>query len=175
MKSEEINPGIYEQVINQDFAKKLSKIADEFKDIAPIDSAEAAGILTAYLQRIVDQGLANTADQTDKSNRLTAQIALVNKIIQLICQVTGNDKLTGEFVEPSGEQLLALLPPKDNMRVLHPQSHIPRPETSLIETSLFTGAQNEPSMYHELKKEIVSSDRIDMLVSFIKWSGLSLI
>ena len=91
---------------------RSAKIADEFKDIAPIDSAEAAGILTAYLQRIVDQGLANTADQTDKSNRLTAQIALVNKIIQLICQVTGNDKLTGEFVEPSGEQLLALLPPE---------------------------------------------------------------
>ncbi len=171
----DIKPGIYEQIINQDFAEKLSQIAERFKDIEPIDQEEAAGVLTAYLRHIIDQGLSIAAEQVDKKNRLTAQIELANQIIRVIQQQTKNDALQKEFVALEGKQLLALLPEQDTMRSVDKAAVIPRPETSLIETSLFTGAQSEPSMYNELKKEILSSNRMDMLVSFIKWSGLRLI
>ena len=171
----DIQPGIYEQVINKNFTEKLAQIAANFKDIEPLDQAEAAGTLTAYLRHIIDQGLLIAADQADKNEKLSAQITLTNQIIQLIRQYTRDDSFAEEVVNLPGEQLLALLPEKNNVRVLRPQAKVPRPETSLIETSLFTGAQSEPSMFNELKKEILSSDHIDMLVSFIKWSGLRLI
>ena len=174
MAHETIQTGIYEQVINRDFAKKLAEIADNLKNIVPIDQEEAANVLTSYLRRIIDQGLSSAAE-SDKDHQLEAQITLTNQIIHLIQQYTANNDLTSSLVNSPGQQLLALMPEKDNPRVLSSKSAIPRPETSLIETSLFTGAQNEPSMYNELKKEILSSNRIDMLVSFIKWSGLRLI
>ncbi|MBR3042622.1 MAG: hypothetical protein IKH94_08115, partial [Eubacterium sp.] len=77
------------------------------------------------------------------------------------------------MVEQSGEQLLSVLSQNDERLLLGKTAKdVVRPVTSIAYSNLFTGATQEPQMLTELKKEIVSADRIDMLVSFIKWSGL---
>ena len=121
---------------------------------------------------MVEQGLNNLKDN---GGDLSGQVALINRIISDIVQETRADVFDTLSVTQRAEQLLALYERENSLFALDERHRIIRPETSIARSSLFTGAAHEPQMYTELKKEIVSCDRIDMLVSFIKWSGLRLI
>ncbi len=166
-------PGLYEQVINTALNRELSEIPDARKSVAPIDKAEASKVLSQYLADVVQEGLENVVDN---GGDISAQIGLVNQIVTLIQNATQEADFAMLSVDQRAEQLLALLREQDpRLAVGKTAAALSRPETSIAQSSLFTGAIHEPQMYTELKKEIVSADRIDMLVSFIKWSGLRLL
>ena len=166
-------PGLYEQVINNALNSELAEIPEARKSTAPIDTAEAAKVLAQYLTDVVQKGLENVQDN---GGGIEAQIQLANQIINTIQTTTEEADFAALGVDQRAEQLLALLQQNDpRLATGKSAKDLDRPETSIAQSSLFTGAIHEPQMYTELKKEIVSADRIDMLVSFIKWSGLRLI
>ena len=168
-----LHHGLYEQVINNALNSELAEIPEACKAVAPIDKAEASKVLAQYLADVVQKGLDNVLDN---GGDLSAQIALTNQIVSLIQNTTKEADFAALGVDQRAEQLLALLREADpRLAVGRTAADLSRPETSIAQSSLFTGAIHEPQMYTELKKEIVSADRIDMLVSFIKWSGLRLL
>ena len=168
-----LHHGLYEQVINNALTSELAEIPEARKAVAPIDKAEASKVLAQYLADVVQKGLDNVLDN---GGDISAQITLTNRIVELIQSTTKEADFAALGVDQRAEQLLALLREADpRLAVGKTASDLSRPETSIAQSSLFTGAIHEPQMYTELKKEIVSADRIDMLVSFIKWSGLRLI
>lgn len=50
-----------------------------------------------------------------------------------------------------------------------------RPSTPLSESALFTNAPDEPRLGEEIGRELLSCDRADALVAFVRWSGIRLI
>ena len=168
-----LHHGLYEQVINNALTSELAEIPEARKAIAPIDKAEASKVLAQYLADVVQKGLDNVLDN---GGDLSAQISLTNQIVSLIQNTTKEADFASLGVDQRAEQLLALLREADpRLAVGKTAADLSRPETSIAQSSLFTGAIHEPQIYTELKKEIGSADRIDMLVSFIKWSGLRLL
>ena len=163
-------PGLYEQVINNALTSELAEIPEARKAVAPIDKAEASKVLAQYLADVVQKGLDNVLDN---GGGISTQIELTNQIVALIQDTTKEADFAALGVDQRAEQLLALLRDADpRLAVGKTAADMERPETSIAQSSLFTGAVHEPQMFTALKKEIVSADRIDLLVSFIKWSGL---
>lgn len=166
-----LHDGLYEQIINKEIDTELA-VTDKLTNTAAIDSAEASKALSEYISEVVLRGLENIKDNGGDIN---SQVNLANKIINTIVNETKETGFDTLSVAERAEQLLAVFEKKNNIIAFDEKAKIIRPETSIAQSSLFTGAIHEPQMYTELKKEIVSCNRIDMLVSFIKWSGLRLI
>lgn len=165
-----LKPGLYEQVINKELSGELDNSA-QLIDKRNIDNAEAPQVLAGYLSEVIEKGLSRLAGDDD----IKKQLILANKIVSTVTELTGDEVFDGLSIDLRAEQLLAVANRQNNVDAVRDRITMLRPETSLASSSLFTGAGHEPQMMTELKKEIASADRIDMLVSFIKWSGLVLI
>lgn len=169
----ELKNGLYEQVINRIISEKIREM-DESKNLIhkeKIDDEESTHILAQYLHGIIKKGLSYIG----VDNKLNKQIEISNKIIKLIKEETKEECLNEDLISDEAKMLLAVLDKVNSKYAVVNEKNISRPSTSLLQSSLFTGSTTEPTLVSELKKEILSADRIDMLVSFIKWSGLRII
>ena len=162
-----LKPGLYEQLIDGELRRELETIPSARKATMMVDPAEAAEVLSRYIAEETKKALSLIEEEHGKVEK---QVELVNRILHLLpkradSDIDGEPRLLVEFLSEKDAALSLGRKAGDTLR----------PETSIAISSLLTGAEHEPAMFTELKKEIASADRIDMLVSFIKWSGLVLI
>ncbi len=164
-----LNNGFYESVINKLIDEEIHKLRSKKEyhiDTKQIDDAEGSSILSKYMSIVINKSL-NRISSKDKLNN---QIDICNKIINLLIDELELHDFNEFIISENAELLRAVLNSIDNSLIEN--NNKIRPVTSIAMNSLFTGAKNEPSLSSELVKEIITSERIDMLVSFIKWSGL---
>ncbi len=159
-----IQAGLYEQVVNTGLEKELEKLGAELQAmLVKMDPAESHFLLAQYVGQLLNRLLANITG----SNKLEKQIDACNHLIKIATEYVDNDDFNRATVHQSGHRLLEIFNP-----VL---ARHPRPETPLSVSSLLTATSRDPSLVSELKQEILHADQIDILVSFIKWSGIRII
>ena len=168
--------GIYEQIVNRKLGDELKALDLKEYDIEleELSADDARKVLTIYIAAVIQRGLRFVRESfhsDEDAEALLAQIRLCNDIIGEITRHTLDDSFGDFSIEEKGEVLTSLYRKINTARSVAAQKTV-RPRTSLVESTLFTGAKQEPSMLSEIKKEIVSCDRVDLLVSFVKWSAI---
>jgi len=163
--------GLYEQLINKLVLSKIKEL-DTNKFIvneSVIDKQEAARILARYLSEKIQFafGIFSGEDSIDK------QIELSNKIIFLLRNELDNQTFDEDIISTEAKILNAVFS-KVDARFSDFEKYLKQitPYTRLSQSELFTGNNAGISLESEIKKEILSSDRVNFLVSFIKWTGI---
>ncbi len=168
----DLKDGVYEQVLSEGFTKKLeAALAEEeiWTKREDVDAQDAVGYLSAYLEKLVRISLKEIADRNEE-DRLEREVELVNGLVKKLVGAIqelgdGHDVVRNQFLLKSLEHRAN----KIKERTWE------RPATSLTRSFLFTNSKKDASMITELAKEIASADRVDMLMSFIRYSGLLLL
>lgn len=155
--------GIYETLLDEFLRDALAQRPELRTVFGKIDPEEQPGLYASFVAKVLEQAL---REETDSGKRF----ALCNRILGHVVNESGSGHLEKHRLSPEQKPILLEITPPN-----YGTSGIPRPHTSMAESSLFTGSPQEPQLAHELCKEMCSSDGVDILMSFIKWSGLRLL
>jgi superfamily II DNA or RNA helicase/HKD family nuclease len=163
--------GLYEQLINKLISSKLNDLDRNtyFIKKSPVDKIEASRILSQYLVDVIRFAL----NQISGDESIEKQILLSNKIIKLIRDELNEKEFEEDLIETEAKILSAIIKKIDS-GISDFEKHLKEitPYTRLTQSELFTGSNAGISLESEIKKEILSSDKINFLVSFIKWTGI---
>ena len=167
MPKEFLNPGLHEALLTQRLAELLEEIAEGtlVADVAALRDAEASDRVSRHIAGIVARAIdrAPEGERSEEAIRIAAAL-----ISQLQLFADGMHDFDGDAPLDPGRVLIALLQRLPDGR---PQA-IPRPLTPLLDTTVFTNAPGEPAVGHELRAEVPSADAIDVVMAFVRWSGV---
>lgn len=176
----ELIPGVYETLVSTAIERKLAELPhDQFLvKKADIDSAESCKMLSDYLAEAVCAILKNYFREQSPSKSISAQVNVVNKVLQYIESEWKNESVITDDYQLSDESKLQFLRGIYS-KVGYTEAQVEEraknhPISGYRVSSLFTGG-NDISIDDEIRRDIQTSDRIDFVVSFIKFEGLRLI
>ena len=165
MSNPKLPAGRYGSLIANSLRKKLDSMDSESL-IEPLDFAEAPSVLAGYLSTHIERALGSFG-----ADSLKDQGALVNEILALLISRAGKEVVCGgDFVDEDHEVLRAIC--REKQGLASEESTIPPdPGIPLSLSELLINARGEKSVGATLKQELKSADNVDLLCSFLKWSG----
>ncbi|WP_369222997.1 DUF3427 domain-containing protein [Streptomyces sp. R39] len=154
--------GVYEELVTHRMQEQMEQLsAAGWKAIDDKVSEESS---PHVLARHISQAIGRRLSQLPPDRR----VAVANQIIESLASSSADPDPSEavELIADGPRQLLALAEKEA------PGVYAVRPLTPLSETALITNSPEDPSLGSELRAELATADRIDLLCAFVKWYGL---
>ena len=136
--------GIYDALLDQELSSILRCHPELRSVFGKIDAEEEPPRYAAFVSRILEKALSLEADPATR-------LQLCNEILERIAGQPAVQFLANRRLLAAEKPVLLEITPSS-----YAEGRVPRPETALAQSSLFTGSPTDPQLLHELAKEMQS-------------------
>jgi superfamily II DNA or RNA helicase/HKD family nuclease len=155
--------GLYDLLVTEGLASRLDRDRSDVLALKGGATELLADTLTRQLAVILED---IAGDDAEKRHR---QLELVNSLLISLRQRLASD---GRAAPPTDIIDLVSTPLQLLKAVRRDRQFAAGPEIGLAAPWLFTAGKGSPSLLQEIRRELSSADRVDILVSFITVSGV---
>ena len=161
-----LSRGLYEVLITEVLEERLGGLGVGLEAIREaLRAPEAADRIALHVARIIERAI----DVISEGERTAVGVDLARRLIDVIRALPSANDLAGERPIPSGKVLRSVVGQLPDGRA----DLISEPLIPLLDTTLLTNAPGEPRVGHQVLTEIRSADRIDVVMAFIRRSGIA--
>lgn len=153
-----LKSGLYDHLVNNALQRSL-ETDPRLAFFGDIDADEAHAVLAQYLEH----QLANAFSLYRGGDGAERQRKLVERIVAILVEEIGEEVADTVSVATPLRRLLAIQESTDGFEP---------PDSPLSRSALFSGTRMDPSLGTQFCKELANCDRVDILCSFIRWTGL---
>ncbi len=168
MPKTKLSEGLYDLIVDQEVSEGLAELAEGLDASVDTPSAELlAERLAAHLKPMLRRAfLSKAGDGTDEVLRLA------NELVATLVESTPSAGVEpqDQFVSPA-QRLMAIKRLSETMG----SDEVIRPILPLTASDLLVNGRQDLRIGSELKRELASADRVDLLCAFLKFSGISVI
>lgn len=157
--------GTYEQLLTQALLGELERLDASLVRRSQLHPEEVADRIALQVAKLVRRGLSGVGG----AQRRDAGLTLLREITELLLRHRLRAVDEGDRPVDADELLRAI----GNYRPDGTVVFADFPATPLLDSSLLTNAPGEPNIHHQLASEIPSADGIDVLMAFVRRSGIN--
>ena len=162
--SNELPVGLYEVIVTEALNTRLVRLDADLVQRHSLHSADAADRIAQLVARQLERAL----DAVPETDRIATGVEMARRLLDVLGTRLPRTDPGHEAPVPPGELLAAIgeRRPDGSVRAAD------RPLIPLLDTTLLTNAPGEPRVGSQILTEIESADSIDVVMAFIRRSGL---
>ncbi len=173
MDPKHLPSGLYDALVDRALDAKLTQLSANQVQLEPLGNDREAAA-QALARQVHERVLATLRSLTDgeEDTAVERQVALTNTVLEHLTTAANGVTLPTDHIAPPARKLLAVHEPS---RGLVDAPRAIRPEVPLSSSELMVNGRHDLRLGPELARELASADPVDLLCSFLKWSGFRLV